>query len=341
MNKWRNLFYIILTISVLNYLFLIPPIIKDVSPNIFYRDLKLSLGGRVKTKNGHVLKVKPAGKRGFNFSYYLYIPENIKSKNTTYLLAEPNNTGTCSDNIEDHDTAALNRIVYSGTNRLATDLNVPLLIPVFPRPESDWQYYTHSLDRDTIYIKKGDLVDLDKQFKNILNDAKQKLNKYGIKTYDRVLLNGFSASGTFVNRYSALYPMEVKAVAAGGVNSMPIIPYKEYNGYILQYPIGIAENRDITGKEFNMEAFNKIDQFIYMGDIDDNDTLYYLDAFSIEERELIINVLGEKMSERWVNSNIFYSQIDNAELKLYKGVGHEVTEGIYQDILNFFKSSIH
>ena len=74
---------------------------------------------------------------------------------------------------------------------------------------------------------------------------------------------GFSASGTFVNRFAALYPGIVQAVAAGGVNCMPIIPAEEYEGKQFIYPIGLSDIKGIPDIEFDFSEYT-LKFFCYM-----------------------------------------------------------------------------
>ena len=78
-------------------------------------------------------------------------------------------------------------------------------------------------------------------------------------------MNGFSASGTFANRFAILHPTVVRAVATGGVNSIPTFPTDRWEDTILRYPVGIADVREIADIEFDEAAYKKVSQYIYMG----------------------------------------------------------------------------
>jgi hypothetical protein len=276
--------------------------------------------------------------KGFNYGYYYYIP-NVVKKNT-YLLVEPNNTGTTSDDINVHDQSAKNLIEWR--KAYADELNVVLLVPVFPRPASNWQMYTHALDRDTLKNNTGTLARVDLQLIQMIDDFRELCESKGINVASKVLLNGYSASGNFVNRFTAIHPGRVQAVASGGVNCMPILPTNTLAGETLIYPVGIADIRTITGNSFDIEQYKKVPQYIYMGADDDNDTLPYGDAFSDEERILIKKVLGENMFGRWQPSQDIYKQQGCSAVTFvtYPGVGHTITNTIANDVYNFFKKSI-
>ncbi len=66
--------------------------------------------------------------------------------------------------------------------------------------------YTHSLDSDTLKNEEGKLVRIDLQLINMIEDAKSRLLERNIELEDKVFLTGFSASGSFTNRFTVLHP---------------------------------------------------------------------------------------------------------------------------------------
>lgn len=286
---------------------------------------------------GRVIKVEADAGQGFYAEYYLLIPDRMEVRDHTYLLVAPNNTGRIDDNHKTHVDSAHDIVRFGQANRIARALGVPLLVPCFDRPAADWQMYTHALDRETLMCQEGDLARIDEQLLAMIADAKMLLAGKDIRVEDKVLLNGFSASGSFVNRFAALYPESVAAVAAGGVNSMTILPAAELQGQALIYPAGIADIGRLAGLEFQLPLFAAVPQFYYMGELDDNDALSYDDAYDDALREVITAVLGEEMSGRWKRcEEIYDSQQIRAEFHTYPGIGHETTAEQDQDIVLFF-----
>lgn len=274
---------------------------------------------------------------GFNYGYYYYIPNNVKNTSEVYILVQPNNTGTVSDDYEVHKQSAKDMIENS-LESLADRLGCVLLVPVFDRPQSNDLMYTHALDRDTILNDTGMLARIDLQLISMVEDFKMLLNSKEITAHHKILLNGFSASGTFSNRFTALHPDMIQAVATGGINSMPILPIAEIDGSNLIYPVGIFDIKEITGREFDFDTYTKIPQFIYMGAKDDNDTLPYDDAFGSNEKKIIIDVLGEEMQKRFERSKDIYMELGcSAEFVLYDNVGHEETNEIREAVTEFFR----
>lgn len=291
--------------------------------------------------NGKLLMIEAKPEKGFNFNYYLYIPKGIEKNEKQYLLVEPNNAGRASDDHKEHEKDAMNQVNYGIGNKIAKELKVPLLVPIFDRPKSDWRMYTHALDRDTLMESNGNLARIDLQLIYMIEDAKKELEENNIIIESRVLMDGFSASGSFVNRFVALHPYSVKAVVAGGVNCMPILPTLTWEGNNLIYPIGIFDISKIADIQFDLEEYIRIPQFIYMGSLDDNDTLPYEDAFGDEERALIKQFLGSDMHKRWEKSKQIYEQLKiPVQMVMYEGIGHTVTDEVLEDIIQFFENNI-
>lgn len=280
--------------------------------------------------------------RGFHYGYYYYIPQDLKNNGqSTYLLIEPNNTGFPSDDQKIFQDNAKN--ILESKKNMAEELGCILLVPTFERPLSNDLMYTHALDRDTLLNNTGSLARIDLQLINIIDDVSTLCSKKGIAIEPKILMDGFSASGTFVNRFVALHPEIVKAAVSGGVNSMPILPLSYINGESLIYPVGISDIEDITGNPFILDQYVTVPQLIYMGEEDTNDTLPYDDAFGEEERSKILIALDKDMKERWELSKQIYEMqgCSGVEFTTYQGVGHEITDKIEKDIVQFFKDHMN
>jgi hypothetical protein len=221
-------------------------------------------------------------------------------------------------------------------------LKYPLLVPVFPRPKSDWKIYTHALDRDAILQKNNLLERLDIQLIKMIDNARDTLLKLGYRTQKRVLLTGFSASGTFANRFSLIHPDRVFAVAAGGLNGLLMLPVKEINNRKLNYPLGTNDFKSLFNECFDSLSFKKIPQFLFMGKLDENDAILFDDGFDPDERETVFKSLGIKMQpERWNTCmKIYKANNTNVTLITYDSIGHEHPLKIKEDILSFFIANL-
>ncbi|MEA5407347.1 hypothetical protein VB773_07045 [Haloarculaceae archaeon H-GB2-1] len=120
---------------------------------------------------------------------------------------------------------------------------------------------------------------------------------------------------------------------------MVTLPITEAKGYTLNYQIGVADIEEITGNPFDMAAFRNVDQYIYMGAEDENDTLPAGDAWSDEQREIAREVYGEGMQEdRFPYCESVYEDVGAAaEFESYDGVGHTVTETMVRHVTEFHR----
>jgi hypothetical protein len=290
--------------------------------------------------NDVVLKIGADPARGFYWDYYLFVPRTVKANPKIHLLVETNNTGTVSDDIQVHDQAAKILIERGAPNTIARNLDVPLLVPVFPRPLAFGNTYTHALDRDTLLVKDGNLKRIDLQLIAMIRDAREILTKQGLPMEEKVFMHGFSASGNFLTRFPMMHPQVVKAFAAGGINSIPTFPVSQWKGQNLRYPVGIADLKEITGIEFNMAEYKQVAQYMYMGYLDKNDTTLFRDAYELEDANLIRSLIGEDMMLRWqVSQDIFKELGIPAQFVTYNGTSHKIRTEMIDDIIKFFKTN--
>ena len=283
-------------------------------------------------------RVSESATEGFNFPYYLIIPQGVDLNKLIYLLVEPNNTGVGS-NFVSLDRNTKDAIETCSGSSVARKLKIPLLMPVFPRPGGT--LYTHALDRETLLIREGELKRLDLQLIAMITHAQKLLRHNDIKINEKIFMNGFSASGTFTNRFTILHPTVVRAVATGGINCIPTFPTDHWNGTTMRYPVGISDVKEIAGVDFDQVAYEKVSQYIYMGALDDNDTVPYRDAYDEADAELVKNLIGIKMMpDRWHLSQSIYKALGiPAQFVTYNDTGHEVKDEMIDDITAFFKAN--
>jgi len=280
---------------------------------------------------------------GFNYPYYLYVPETTQEAPVP-MLVEPNNTGLPSDDLGDHRSAVEDRLADGlGPQLYSKALVVPLLVPVFPRPAGEIApsgTYTHALDEDSMELDRTDLERVDRQLLRMIEHARGLLDGLSYPVAEDVLLNGFSASGNFVNRFAALHPERVRSLSAGGINGTPILPLERAKGHELDYPIGITDLEELTGKPFDATRWREVAQFLYLGGEDENDTIPYDDAWSDRHQRVAVDVYGEDMQEdRMPYSERVYDEAGaDATFRVYDGVGHTAAPlQIQQDIASFHR----
>jgi pimeloyl-ACP methyl ester carboxylesterase len=278
---------------------------------------------------------------GFHFPYVLAVPAGIEAGESVTLVVETNNTGP-RDDFEETLAETLKDAEGRGLGpMLSRYMELPLVMPVFPRTKSGWQLYTHALDRDTMEVQEGSLARLDRQLLAMVADARHRLTADGLQPKERFVMVGFSASGSFANRFAFLHPGRLAAVVAGGVNAFPMLPVDERNEQVLNFPLGIHDIDSLTGEPFDAEGWKSLPQMIFMGALDDNDAVLYDDAYSDAERAAVFAAVGRPMHERWLASQKIYLESGaNANLITFGQVGHWTDRLVGLSIVNFLENAL-
>lgn len=302
---------------------------------------EVSTGPNSDTVGLDVTLIEADPEAGFNFPYFLYAPDISPDAEPRPLLVQPNNSGTATDDFSVHQTSAEERITERFPRDMSDNLTIPLLVPVFPRPESDpvdLTHYVHYLCTTTMNLESGVLERVDQQLIRMVEHAQDLLADLSYPVTDDIHMNGFSASGNFVNRFAALHPERVQAVTAGAVNGTAILPLTEADGHSLPYQLGVADFDSLIGETFDLAQWTEVDQFIYMGATDTNDTIGYGDAWTDSGQEATaLEVYGEDMQrERMPFCEAVYdAKGASAQFAVYDGVGHWRSSEISQDVLEF------
>jgi hypothetical protein len=276
---------------------------------------------------------------GFAWPYVLYMPRALRQR----LLVVPINTGFIGDDLVFLRASAACEVQRQAA--MTERLGVALLVPLFPRPAQPGEtenLYLHALVRGALTTKEGPNARVDLQLGAMIDDARSHLMQQGTTLPVRALFLGFSASGSFVNRYALLHPDRVLAVASGSPGGWPTVPVGEDGGETLPYPVGVGDLQALAGRALDLSALRKVSHFFYIGGDDLNDAVPFRDSFSKGDEELILRRFGKTPTGRWGAAERLYRQQQlDVRFKLYPGVAHQVSAEMQADIEAFFLNSLH
>lgn len=312
---------------------------------------------------GKIILIKANPKNGFNFDYTIYIPKTINPETT--LIVEGSNFGSTYDwSREKILNEMMKEVIEPGKTgkpiyEIATNLGMPVLYPIFPKwankkgPIYNIMLSSNSLNHNTPMLKELGLERVDLQLIQMIKDAKLKLKDLEID--EKIIIDGFSASAKFANRFTLLHPEIVKACIAGGVAGMLTLPLEHIDTEKLLWPVGIGNLEELLGEKYviNIDEFKKVKQFYYMGMNDKNDPFEAKDVGGVlipkypeliepEEIRQIYKYLGNNITgNRWENTKKIYNELGiNATFKSYENVGH-TPKPATEDITYFIKNTIN
>jgi hypothetical protein len=265
---------------------------------------------------------------------------------------------------------------YSISNEsiIAEKLNVPILTPLVTWLCSSTNYdqvLPTNMDRDSVlasinnidlYYKRDcfnsnsniikpfmkeeypSLIDIEMQFYNIVIHSIELLKNFNYELENKVLMNGFSTTGNFVQRFATVYPEIIKAYSAGGI-AIPILPGQELLEKRLIYPIGTYDHKEIFKKEFDSKSYNNIAKINYIGRYETN--FSYHDS---AVRGILNSIYSDSFQLRWSDDNIveidslwnkvadlFYNLGGSGMFLMNKETKHYTSENDLLFILEFFR----
>ena len=289
--------------------------------------------GPFKTWNveGNLIVLPANSEEGFYYGYVIYIPNTIKQETT--LIVEGSNSLT-SEKID----IAMKKVYEEATNptlpiyEIATKLGMPIIYPLFPRwYNGEETIYNHmlssnSLNSNTRGLKDNNLERVDLQLICMIKNARRVLCDFDIKVDEKVIIDGFSASSKFANRFTLLHPELVKLCIGGGISGTLTLPLDDVNGEKLLWPVGVGNIKELLGEDtvINKEEFLKVRQFYYMGSKDTNDpfalkpdtdkSLFipaYSGMISSDELRQMYKFIGVVSNgDRWENIQKIYESLD-------------------------------
>ena len=255
-----------------------------------------------------IIKVPADPGKGFHWPYYLSVPNT--PLDPSLLFVAPNNTGMDAYDPVLHDVTAKEILYWQTATVNDWNLKVPVLVPTFPRYPGQ---YFQSLGPVAFQKNLEEEVQrIDLQLIGMIEDAKERLRSMEAPVYKKVFMMGFSASGTFTNMFSIMHPEIVQACSIGG--GPPTILYREGTAWKFKAADRIWDLQKLAGTPFNLRAYQKVPQYIFVGDQD-----------------------GNYETEGWEYAKAKYAAMEaNAQFIVYSGVGHWYSPEMLADLKGFF-----
>jgi len=278
--------------------------------------------------------IYPNKEDNYSTPYILVIPKQLKDN--CLLAVEVNNLET-----EDKDKLLDNGLLtaYCLTKKLK-EFDNPVVVPIIPSVKNGIPYY-QQLSRECFLVSEDNpFYRIDLQVLNIINDAKRRISE-NVEINDKIFLNGYSASGVFAQRFALLHPEIVDTLCVGGeIGSIPL-PIKDFN-----YPLGIADYSDITGKKFDFDSYSQINFRYYVGSLEDkrktserydengeyapmHDMSYFDRSVPFESGKKLREMFGKNMFERSEKQFFMMNEMGmNVGYEIFEGRTHNNYKGI-------------
>lgn len=275
------------------------------------------------------------------YDWFSYIPNSLNLSKTNYIWVTGLHGNLITDDYQQIVDETRSQIEWR--TQLAEKYQLVIITPVFPRPETNNIYvvsiphYVFLSDTDLFLQRPDEKLNL------MIDMFLQELRDEGVAMSDKVFIDGFSAGGMFAQRYVLLQPDRVQAMAAGQCGGAITLPVATYDSEELQWPVGINDYELLLGKEFNLESYQKVPQFIYIGDLDNNNsTLWGIGEMwrTQEQLDFLNNTFGDTDPIRIQNEATYLNRngFSNIYFKMYPNVPHQMNDQSINDVMSFFNS---
>ena len=276
------------------------------------------------------------------YDWFSYIPNSLNLSEKNYIWITGLHGNLITDDYQQIVDETRSQIEWR--TRLAEKYKLVIITPVIPRPETN-NVYVVSIPHYVFLSDTPSFLQRPDEKLNLMIDVLlQELRDEGVMMHDKVFIDGFSAGGMFAQRYALLQPDRVQAMAAGQCGGAITLPVADYDSEKLQWPVGISDYSLLLGRDFDFESYKKIPQFIYIGDLDNNNsTLWGTGEMwrTQEQLDFLNNTFGDTDPIRiqnevaYLNGNGF----SNIRFKMYPNVPHQMTEQSINDVMSFFNSN--
>lgn len=221
--------------------------------------------------------------------------------------------------------------------------------------------YYQQLTREALLDKTSGYERVDNQIVSAIKAIKEKLlREDNIHTEEKIDVFGFSAAGTFAQRFTALHYDIVRACCTGGAMDGVPLPVVELAGERLEYPLGIADFKELTGRDYKPEEHKKVVYFNWYGAkesdvplmrngelvrdkdgriISNYDMVYIRSCTPPDEAEKMLRLIGRTPQDRFRRtSEIYLREGFDYRTKIYQDIGHTNTHETVIDCQQFYSS---
>ncbi len=255
--------------------------------------------------NYEIHGVIPSADDRFQQPYLLIIPKDMDPD--APMIVETNN-------LEDRDMKKLLNQASLETAKnliqISNRMKSPIMVPILPGNPKGPYYQQLSEECFTNEINPMNQR-MDLQVTEMIASAKERiLNSTGVKVPDKIFMNGYSASGVFAQRFALLHPELIDTLCVGGASGSIPMPNPD-----LDYPLGIRNYKEITGHEFDYEAYLNIRFRYYVSEFEKekvnktrftedgayapmHDMSYFSRSVSNETGQVFRNLYGKDLLER-------------------------------------------
>ena len=191
----------------------------------------------------------------------------------------------------------------------------------------------------------------------MIEDAKSRLNTGTYTIADGIHYDGASSAAYFIEKIAPLHPEHINAYSFGA-NGHAFLPFENLTDDIpvhgdpdrttIPWPIGTGNFEELTGEEFNKEAWMDIEQFRWIGgeDQDPDDPENHIHTRFTDDHREISQVVEEifgtlQVDDRFETSRDIYDHLDvPARFRIFEGQPHAPDFEYMLEPVDFHKEQI-
>ena len=232
------------------------------------------------------VKIEAGTIQGVNIPCLLCIPKQSDGKQKLMVIFNNEDGKTLNESMTNMENGLIGAI-----NQF--DFNSPVLVPILPSQiEFNQELQSNGIDLQvgepkqiarecfsSEIPKQSRFYRLDAQvnnlLQNIINNSELREQIQGamgreerIEFEEKIIGFGHSGAGASMLRYCLFHPEMLEKIIIGGNGDIVPTPIGE-NGDKLPYPFGIADYKELFGRDFDIEAFKKVNFQFYIGDRED------------------------------------------------------------------------